>query len=141
YQQKNAVFIRLVAFRKRLVIDKEGKVYYNEGKENVISIGSLNLTDCIVLHNHPKVNGMLSFGENDFYIMREYQLALYRLVNEEYDYSAEIIKSISGLSYNQVYQKGLDIAYETMEIDLQHCCMEYLKREGYINYVRKRIDR
>ncbi len=115
-------------------------MYYNEGKNNVVNIGELNLEECIVLHNHPKINGIVSFGSNDFQVMRNYQSASYRLVNEEYDYKVEIIKPISKLSYNQIYQKGLEIAYETMEMDSQHCCMEYLKREGYINYVRKKID-
>lgn len=29
-------------------------LYYNEGVEDSISVGTLDLTDCIVLHNYPK---------------------------------------------------------------------------------------
>ena len=57
------------------VIDNDGNVYYNIGSEKSVGIGSIKLSDCIVLHNHPASNGIVSFGEDDFNLIREYQSA------------------------------------------------------------------
>ncbi len=122
------------------VFDKNGKVYYNQGVANSVQLGEFDLNDCIVLHNHPAINGITSFGRDDFDIIKKYQNASYRLVNEEYDYKLEIIKSINELSYNRIYIGGLQECYETGD-DIQHCVMNYLKNEGYAEYDRKRIRR
>ena len=71
------------------------------------------MNGCVVLHNHPTPNGINSFGRDDFDIMKIYQNASYRLVNEEYDYRLEIIKSISELTYNQIYVGGSQECFET----------------------------
>ena len=98
------------------------------------------MTDCIVLHNHPKINGIVSFGETDFSLMKDYQKASYRLVNEEYDYSLDIVKPIDNLTYNQLWVGALELV-DTAEVeDYQHLVMEYLKREGYVEYVRKKVN-
>lgn len=133
--------IRGSEIEKLYIIDKVGNVYYNEGKEDNVSIGSLDLTDCIVLHNHPKSNGIISFGRDDFMLMREYQSANYRLVNERYNYSVEIKKPIDKITYNQVYLGAIEAMETLKDLDIQHMGMEYLKKEGYINYVRKKVDR
>ena len=39
--------IRDSEIEKLYVIDKEGNVYYNEGTEDAVSVGTLDLTDCI----------------------------------------------------------------------------------------------
>ena len=52
------------------VIDNDGNVYYNIGSEKSVGIGSIKLSDCIVLHNHPASNGIVSFGEDDFNLIR-----------------------------------------------------------------------
>lgn len=133
--------IRNSDFEKLYVIDKAGNVYYNEGMNDAVGIGELDLNDCIVLHNHPSSNGIVSFGETDFLLMKEFQTASYRLVNEEYDYSLNIIKSIDRLSYNQLWVGALELIDTTKPEDNQHIVMEYLKKEGYVNYVRKKANK
>ncbi|MGN0384591.1 MAG: phage minor capsid protein [Lachnospiraceae bacterium] len=133
--------IRKSETEKLYIIDKQGNVYYNEGINDAVGIGSLDLTDCIVLHNHPISNGIVSFGETDFSLMKEFQTASYRLVNEEYDYSLNIIKPIDNLSYNQLWLGALELVDITKPEDYQHIVMEYLRREGYVDYVRKKANK
>lgn len=135
--------IRNSPIEKLIVIDKEGYVYYNEGVEDTVSIGSLDISDCTVLHNHPASNGIVSFGHDDFKIMQQFQTASFRLANAEYDYRVDIEKPINELSVNQIYQNAMSMIdpFENEDIDMQHLEMEYLKREGYIRYVRKKVVR
>ncbi|MCM1162304.1 MAG: hypothetical protein NC412_13940 [Roseburia sp.] len=135
--------IRDSEIEKLVVIDKAGNVYYNEGMNDTVSAGTLDLSDCIVLHNHPKSNGIVSFGADDFMIMRDYQSTSFRLVNEKYDYLAEIIKPLDGVTYNQVYRWTVEYIgkLDRMKGDFQHLSMEALKERGYIRYERKRIIR
>lgn len=135
--------IRNSDIEKLYVIDKNGNVYYNEGNEDTLSIGSLDLSDCVVLHNHPKTNGILSFGKDDFMIMREFQTASYRLVNSRYNYRADIIKPIDKITFNQLFKGALEMGdkLEDDEIELHHLGMKYLEKEGYIKYVRKEVIR
>lgn len=135
--------IRDSEIEKLVVIDKAGNVYYNEGVNDTVSAGTLDLNDCIVLHNHPKSNGIVSFGEDDFLIMRDYQSASFRLVNEKYDYLAEIIKPLDGVTYNQVYRWTVEYMekFRNVKGEFQHLSMEALKERGYIRYERKRIIR
>lgn len=134
--------IRNSEIEKLYIIDKNGNVYYNEGVEDAVSKGSIDLTDCIVLHNHPKINGIESFGEDDFRIMRDYQSASFRLVNEQYDYYAEIIKSIDTITYNQAWRWYLeDITEADFHEDQQHLIMKSLVKRGYLKYERKAVDR
>lgn len=132
--------IRNSGIEKLYVIDKAGNVYYNEDTQDAVGIGELDLSDCIVLHNHPSSNGIVSFGEMDFLLMKEFQTASYRLVNEEYDYSLNIIKPIDSLSYNQLWVGALEFIDTTKPEDNQHIIMEYLRKEGYVNYVRKKAN-
>lgn len=134
--------IRNSEIEKLYIIDKNGNVYYNEGVEDAVSKGSIDLTDCIVLHNHPKINGIESFGEDDFRIMRDYQSASFRLVNEQYDYYAEIIKSIDAITYNQAWRWYMeDITEADFHEDQQHLIMKSLVKRGYLKYERKAVDR
>lgn len=130
--------IRGSEIEKLYVIDKEGKVYYNEGQEDSVSFGSLDLTGCKVLHNHPKSNGIVSFSEDDFYIIRDCGIAEWYLFNEQYDYYAKKIKSMERLTYNPYYLRALKNADATD--DLYHYIFECLRAEGYIEYVRKEIN-
>lgn len=54
--------IRKSESEKVIAIDKVGNMYYNVGVNDTVSIGSLDLTKCIVLHNHPKSNGIVSLS-------------------------------------------------------------------------------
>lgn len=133
--------IRNSEIEKLYVIDKKGNVYYNEGDENSVSIGTLKLTDCVVLHNHPKSNGIVSFGSDDFLLMRDYPSAVYKLVNEEYNYTARVVNSLNGITYNGAWLGSIEIIDKFKNEDHQHVIMEYLKWKGYIEYVREKIKR
>lgn len=133
--------IRNSEIEKLYVIDKNGNVYYNEGVEDAVSVGYLDLTDCIVLHNHPKSNGIESFGADDFKVMRDYPSAIFRLVNERYNYYAEVMKSIDKITYNQAWQWYLEDIVETgVQEDMQHLIMKGLAKRGYLKYERKEVD-
>lgn len=123
-----------------VIIDKSGNVYYNIGKEDTVSFGSIDLHNTKVLHNHPKSNGIVSFGEDDFNVMREYQDASFRLVNEEYDYRADVMKPMDGITYNMALLWVFEL-YEQKRVseteDIQHVVMECLKERGYISYERR----
>ena len=122
------------------VIDKAGNVYYNKGTQDTVSVGTIDLKDCIVLHNHPKSNGIVSFGQDDFLLMRDFQNASYRLVNEKFDYRVDIIKPIDNVTANQLYHGAVSLinTSDYADLEMQHLAMEYLKKEGYIEYVRKK---
>ena len=131
--------IRNSEIEKLYVIDKDGNVYYNEGDEDTVSIGTLDLTGCAVLHNHPKVNGILSFGSDDFKEIRDQGVSEWYLFNERYDYYAKKIKSMDKLTYNPYYLEAMKNAGR-MD-DLQHFVFIRLKEDGYIEYERKAINR
>lgn len=78
-------------------------------------------------------------------MIREYQSASYRLVNEKYDYRLEVIKSIDNITYNQAwlifFLGGVTDVSDVENVeDMQHCIMQSLKKRGYIRYEQKRID-
>lgn len=123
------------------VIDKNGNVYYNEGANDSVSIGNLDLADCTVLHNHPMSNGIVSFGEDDFFVMRDYQTASFRLVNRKYNYYAEVIKPLDDVTYNKAWIWSLDEIDINKYEDSQHLIMSALKKRGYLKYAREEIDR
>lgn len=128
---------------KLVVIDKAGNVYYNEGISDTVSIGTLDLSNCIVLHNHPKSNGIVSFGGDDFRAMRDYPSASFYLANEKYNYLAETIKPLDGVTYNQVYKWTIEYMgkFNRVKDDFQHLSMEALREMGYIRYERKKFIR
>lgn len=133
--------IRNSEIEKVYVIDKAGNVYYNEGDEETVSIGSLDLTDCAVLHNHPKSNGIVSFGEDDFNAIRDRGCADWYLVNEQYDYYARRIVPMDEITYNQAWRWFVeDMEKYGTDGEMQHCIMKSLERRGYIQYERKNID-
>lgn len=133
--------IRNSEIEKVYVIDKAGNVYYNEGDEETVSIGSLDLTDCTVLHNHPKSNGIVSFGEDDFNAIRDRGCADWYLVNEQYDYYARRIVPMDEITYNQAWRWFVeDMEKYGTDGEMQHCIMKSLERRGYIQYERKSID-
>lgn len=122
------------------VFDKNGNVYYNQGTSDRVEIGNFDLNNCVTLHNHPASNGIVSFGSDDFDVMKKFQKASYRLVNSEYNYKLDIVQPIDGLTYNHIYIGGAQECFETGD-DMQHCVMNYLQKEGYVIYDRQRIER
>lgn len=134
--------IRDSQIEKLYVIDKDGNVYYNEGVEDAVSVGTLDLKDCIVLHNHPKSNGILSFGEDDFLLMRDFQTASFRLVNEKFDYSVEVVKPLDNITYNQAWRWAVEDMDTIGNVgELQHRIMLGLANRGYISYEKKAVNR
>ena len=108
------------------------------GNKEGVCIGSLDINNCHVLHNHPESNGILSFGQEDFEVLKKYPNSKHYLVNKEYDYTLEVNKDISEIIYNKIYRKGMEAALELD--DVQHLAMEYLRKEGYILYERRKIQ-
>lgn len=126
---------------KLVVIDKAGNVYYNEGGEDSVLFGSLDVTGCKVLHNHPKSKGMVSFGKDDFSYIRDTDAEEWYLVNEEFDYHLKKIKPMDGVTYNQAWKWYTeDITEADFQEDMQHLIMEGLAKRGYVEYERKAVD-
>ena len=133
--------IRDSEIEKLYVIDKEGNVYYNKGQEDSISFGTLDLTGCNVLHNHPKSNGIVSFSKDDFEVIRDSGAVDWYLVNEEFDYHLRKIKPMKGITYNQAWKWYMEDLIEAGIEEEQHLIMKSLAKRGYIEYERKKADR
>lgn len=131
--------IRNREFETAVVIDQTGRVFYAEGDESSVTFSGVDLKDAVLTHNHPSSNGIGSFSDDDFYFLRDHQdIACFYCVNEEYDYSIKVLKSISSISYNEIYreallnhQEGCDVFHETLEV---------LRERGYVDYVRKKVN-
>ena len=122
-----------------IVIDKAGNVVHFDGGDKTVSVFDVDLDGAHILHNHPASNGILSFGEDDFSMIREHPDAIYDLVNSEYDYHLEVLKDISGLTYSEISKIDVSV-FDLNEAndDFQHIVMQRLNDEGYIKYERKR---
>ena len=123
-----------------LVIDRDGGVYHAKGDTSSVNIGKADLAGAFITHNHPAAGGILSFGKDDFYFLRENQdIAELRCVNKEYNYSISILKDMSGVVYNEIYTEA--IRHNGKEgFEIQHEAMEILSKRGYVRYGRKKID-
>lgn len=123
-----------------LVIDRQGNVYYAKGDASSVNIGKMTLSGAFVTHNHPINNGIVSFGEDDFYFLREHQdIMEMRCVNKEYDYSISVLKDMSKVVYNNIYREALQY-FQEEGFEAQHKVMEILKERGYVRYVRKKVE-
>lgn len=122
-----------------LVIDRQGNVYYAQGDASSVNIGIMTLAGAFVTHNHPISNGIVSFGEDDFYFLRDHQdIMELRCVNKEYDYSISVLKDMSKVVYNNVYREAFQY-FQEEGFEAQHKVMEILKERGYVRYVRKKV--
>lgn len=115
-------------------------MYYNEGQKDSVTFGSLNITGCKVLHNHPKSNGICSFGEEDFTVIRDTDAVDWYLVNEKFNYFLKKIKPMDGVTYNQAWKWYMEDLAETGIDDEQHLIMMSLAKRGYVKYERKAVD-
>lgn len=118
-----------------IIIQKDGKVIHLIGDRSGVGVIGDDLDGAHILHNHPSSNGILSFGEDDFYLIRDNQKAIYDLCNEKYDYHLEVVRDMSNLSYNMAYLWPSIEDTITGE-DYQHLVMEELQERGYVKYER-----
>ena len=136
--------IRNLKHERAYVIDKSGKLYVSDGSASNVSIEGIDLTEATITHNHPPdENGFTdSFGKDDFMFLSDHpEIKEMRAVNEKYTYSLRLLKPLD-ISYNEVECGGYDLAIKSGNYDEpQHNAMEWLKKEGYIDYERKRIDK
>ncbi len=122
-----------------IVIDTSGNVVEFIGGGDSVELYDVNLKHAYVLHNHPAINGILSFGADDFYFLREHQDVTMLCVNVNYNYRVKVLKNISDLSYNSLYREAME-RYGVFE-DYQHGVFEILKEKGYVEYARNDINK
>lgn len=124
------------------VIDRKGNVYYSVGDNDSVSLDGIDLRDATITHNHPSSNGIVSFGKDDFEFLQVHaDLRQLIAVNEQYTYTARVIKNLSKLSYFDYYHKAMEEAdVFAPDFDIQHKVFEILDREGIVKYVRKAFD-
>lgn len=130
--------IRNREIENAIVIDKNGNVVHFIGNDSNVDLFDVDLDGASILHNHPASNGIVSFGEDDFYLIREHQNAIYDLVNPEYDYHLEVIKDLNNLSYNSLKNYITDSIQTVLDLeeDYQHMLMQGLSDNGFIKYER-----
>jgi len=123
-----------------VVIDRLGNVFHAAGSASNVDIRGIDLAGAFITHNHPKSNGILSFGEDDFYFLRDNQdIAELRCINAEYDYSISVLKDMSEVVYNDIYKEAFQY-FQEADFEIQHKTMEVLRERGYVKYARKKID-
>lgn len=130
--------IRNYDIENAFVIDRNGKVIQFVGSSNdAVNLFDVELEGATILHNHPKSNGIVSFGEDDFIFLREHQnIKGFHCCNSEYDYSVSVIKDMSEVTYNSMYVEAIK-NYIHGE-DIQHLVFQELSRKGYVKYERRR---
>ena len=131
--------IRLQTVENAIVIDKKGKVTQFIGTHESVSIFDVDLQGAYITHNHPVSEGIVSFGQNDFMFLRDNQHINFRCVNKQYNYNVKVLKPIDDLSYNLYYNKAM--ANYLPGEDMQHLVFEELRKDGYVHYERKKVDK
>ena len=131
--------IRNMNVENMIVIDQEGNVYHAIGTEDGVEMEGVDLKGAVVTHNHPETNGVLSFGEEDFYYLRDHQniKELY-CVNKEYTYRISVLKDMSEIVYNNIYLEGLKYRFDP-EFEAQDAAMRVLQEKGYVKYDKRRF--
>lgn len=122
-----------------VVVDKNGNVFqFISDSNESVDLFDVDLDGAYILHNHPEIHGILSFGEDDFIFLKEHQNVFMRCCNVEYDYSVKVLKDISKLSYNPLYLEAMKSLDYPIGEDYQHIVFDILKKKGFVNYERKR---
>lgn len=130
--------IRNSSIEHAIVIDDKGNVIHFTGSDDTVDIYDVDLSGAYVTHNHPISNGIVSFGEDDFYFLRDNQeMASFFCCNPEYEYNISVLKPLDDISYNQIYLQGL--SNSTIDDDVQDKAMETLADMGYVRYEKRRI--
>ena len=65
--------IRNMNVEYAITIDRKGTVYQSVGTEDSVEIEGVDLKGAVITHNHTEAKGAVSFGEDDFYFLREHQ--------------------------------------------------------------------
>lgn len=129
--------IRYNEYETAIVVDKNGNVFQFIGDSaESVELFDFDSDGAYILHNHPEINGILSFGQDDFMFLRENQSVLMRCCNSEYDYFLKVLKDIGNVSYNEIYREGMDLI-NLEGYDLQHNALVVLRNSGYVEYERK----
>lgn len=134
--------IRYMETENSIVIDRNGKVYYSVGNKESVSLEGIDLSGATITHNHPSSNGIVSFGKDDFEFLKENQ-DVRRLIaiNERYTYSVHVLKDLGSISYADYYRRAMEEAdIFDLDFDIQHKVFEILDREGFVKYVREKIN-
>lgn len=123
-----------------VAIDGEGNVYHAVGNVDGVEIEDIDLNGAVITHNHPEANGILSFGKEDFYFLREHQdIKELQCVNKEYTYQISILKDISEVVYNDIYKEGFKYG-EDPDYEAQDAAMRVLQERGYVVYDKRRVE-
>lgn len=121
------------------VFQDNGEIYKFSGDETGVNIYDIDFENAIITHNHPKSNGIVSFGHDDFLFLKQHQdIAELRAVNEEYVYTVKLLKKIDEVVYNDIYIEGFKYINNTNNKDVQHCAFLELMKRGYVEYARKK---
>lgn len=121
------------------VFQNNGEIYKFSGDESGVNIYDIDFENAIITHNHPKSNGIVSFGHDDFLFLKQHQdIAELRAVNEEYVYTVKLLKKIDDVLYNDIYIGGFKYINKSNNMDVQHCAFLELMKRGYIEYARKK---
>lgn len=129
--------IRHLAQEHAIVIEKSGKVVHFIGNPESVIMSDVDFDGAYITHNHPISNGIVSFGEDDFYFYRENQnIKLFVCCNEEYTYYLERVKDFSEVTYNQLFIKSSD----TMNVnyEMQDHIMEVFADAGFVHYTKRK---
>lgn len=128
--------IRNVEVEHAVIIASSGVVYHGVGDAVSVGLDESLLEKSTVVHNHPLQYGeSVSFGADDFEALKKGEIAYMVAVSRHYTYEVRVIKPID-ISYNEAYRNGVDPFGDR---DQQHNVMEWLARNGYIEYKRTRV--
>ena len=135
--------IRKLGYELAYVIDKQGNLYKAEGNHTNVLVDGIDVTDAIIIHNHPEIDGCASdsFGKDDFIFLTEHpEIKEFRAVNSKYTYKLRLLKPLD-ITYHEAEHGGLEYALKSGNYEEpQHNAMKWLKKEGYITYERKEFD-
>ena len=132
--------LRALNVENAVLIDKSGNVFqFISESVDSVQLFDVDFDGATILHNHPEENGILSFGQDDFIFLREHQtIKSLKCCNIMYDYSVNVLKDISNLSYNALYLDAMKSFDYPLGEDYQHIVFDMLRKKGYVNYERKR---
>lgn len=118
------------------VIQRDGTVLHGSGDASSVNIDGANLDGATVLHNHPTESGEhRAPGSDDYRVLRSNPTMRLIAVDEVYDYELTA-GSRAFVSYNEAYRNGMSFSAND---DQQHNIMEWLARNGYVDYSRKKV--